>query len=176
MAYKAMKKIIKYTIFLGILLAVLYLGVRSIQKSQQNKVLRLQTVVLPDFEFADLQGKIFRTQDLEARHPVLVIYFNTTCEHCQYEAEEIYKHRQTLEKISLLMISVEDKSVLTAFVQKYRLDEVTRLKILQDTNEHFRQIFGSSSIPNIFIYDADHKLVKHYRGETKMEAILKYLK
>ncbi|MFM7853102.1 MAG: hypothetical protein ACKO96_14580 [Flammeovirgaceae bacterium] len=35
--------------------------------------------------------------------------------------------------------------------------------------------FGSVSIPHIFIYDNEHKLIKEFKGETKMEAILQYL-
>jgi hypothetical protein len=35
--------------------------------------------------------------------------------------------------------------------------------------------FGISSFPTIFIYNKEGELLKQYKGETKMEAILKLI-
>lgn len=51
------------------------------------------------------------------------------------------------------------------------------------TNIHFTKInardvfdtFGSVSVPHVFIYGKDSKLIKEFKGETKVEAILKYI-
>ena len=50
-------------------------------------------------------------------------------------------------------------------------------------NIHFAKInqadayntFGSLAVPQIFIYGADGVLIKEFKGETKMEAVLQYL-
>lgn len=40
----------------------------------------------------------------------------------------------------------------------------------------FDDIFGKSGVPASFIYDKNGKLVKQFKGEVKVEALLKYLK
>ena len=40
----------------------------------------------------------------------------------------------------------------------------------------FEDIFGKSGIPASFIYNKQGKLVKQFKGEVKVNALLKYLK
>jgi hypothetical protein len=35
--------------------------------------------------------------------------------------------------------------------------------------------YGSLSVPHLFLYGADRKLIKEFKGETKIEAILQYV-
>lgn len=105
----------------------------------------------------------------------VVILFNTTCEHCQYEASEIKKSINSFSQSSILMISSEGIKTIKAFAEQYDLHTEPSVTFAKINPEDHYKTFGSVSIPHIFIYGKDHKLIKEFKGETKIEAILKYL-
>jgi len=88
---------------------------------------------------------------------------------------EIQKNVPAFADTEIVFMSSENLSVIREIPPQYTLTQ---------PNFHFTKInpedvfenFGSLSVPNIFIYGADGKLIKEFKGETKMEAILKYAK
>jgi thioredoxin-related protein len=107
--------------------------------------------------------------------PTIIILFNTTCEHCQYEAKEIKKSISSFSQASILMISSEPIKTIKAFSEQYGLNNEASVSFTKINRENIFETFGSVSIPHIFIYNKDRKLIKEFKGETKIEAILKYL-
>jgi thioredoxin-related protein len=105
--------------------------------------------------------------------PVLLIYFNTECEHCQYELAELKKNLSAFQQISILLMSSENISVIKRAMEAFGVaPHVGFVKINRDD---VFESFGSLSVPHLFLYGSDRKLIKEFKGETKMEAILKYL-
>jgi hypothetical protein len=49
------------------------------------------------------------------------------------------------------------------------------IKFLKINRDNVFENFGPLSTPHILIYNEDSKLVKEFKGETKIEAILQYL-
>jgi hypothetical protein len=43
------------------------------------------------------------------------------------------------------------------------------------TPEESYKAFGPTSVPHLFIYGPDKELRKEFKGETKIDALLKYL-
>ena len=171
-----MLKYIRILVLVVILSVVGYL-VFCITQTTQKKAIISQTIQkLPAFSFRDLNDKDFTEKDLSSTYTsILVIYFNTTCDHCQYEAQEIYKNKEKFSKTQILFVSDEPTKDLQAFQTKYKLAELPNLSVLEDKNKVFGKSFGVTSIPSIFIYDADKNLKKHLQGSIKIELILKTL-
>jgi thiol-disulfide isomerase/thioredoxin len=125
------------------------------------------------------EGSLFNTDSttyqVDFSNPIILIYFNSECEHCQYEATEIKKSISLFSKTSILMISSEPIEAIKVFSGQYELSNEPAVTFAKINRDDVYKTFGSVSIPHIFIYGKDHKLVKEFKGETKIEAILKYL-
>ncbi len=135
---------------------------------QQNEV---KTLNLSDlFTFSTISDSF----SFNMKHPTLLIYFNPDCEHCQYEARAIRDSLHRFAATNVLLVSDESVERLREFAKEYDLVNQPNIHILYDRDRKFKDLFGTSMVPSIFIYNQQQELVKHYKGETKIEAILKY--
>ncbi len=163
-----MKKYIIFFLIFSLALGGFYLISRKAEEKAQAKE-KIQT--MPDFSFLALDSTVFSAADLAERKTILV-YFNSTCEHCQYEAAEISKHIKEFENINLLFVSEQNLAEIRAFSETYGLDKQENVKFLKAPDNGFYKVFGSSPIPSIFIYNAEKQLIKNYKGETKVELLM----
>lgn len=105
----------------------------------------------------------------------IIFYFHPECDHCSYEAGAIQKQLDAFRSTQLIWISEADSSSIRQFAQKHQLDQVPNVHWMSDTADVFARSFGSGSVPSVWIYGQDGQLLKHYKGETKPAALLKYL-
>ena len=159
-----------FTIFFSLLLFLMY---NIIEKVAAKKEVQAKIQTLPiGVPLFTLDSTYYQ---LQRNRTVVLIYFNSECQHCQYELGEIQKNVPAFADTEIVFMSSENLSVIREIPPQYTLTQ---------PNFHFTKInpedvfenFGSLSVPNIFIYGADGKLIKEFKGETKMEAILKYAK
>jgi len=131
---------------------------------------------LQHISFESLTGGKVYIDGFNPDKSTVIIYFHPECEHCQYEASEIGKQAQGFYNANVIMISPDDSSErLESFAIRYRLWEVENLTILLDRDNQFKKQFGQSVIPSVFIYGSDKHLRKSYKGETRIDAIIKYI-
>jgi thioredoxin-related protein len=107
---------------------------------------------------------------------VMLIYFDSECVHCRNETLEVSKNLPLFSNTKILLISSEPIKTIKAFAQRYGLRNEPSVTFAKINSDDVFDTFGSISLPHIFIYGKDRKLIKEFRGETKIEAILKYLK
>ena len=170
-----MKKLIAILFLIAILCTSAYLGNSILKNFERKKQVETDTKSLPIINFENLEGSKFYTQDLDLNKPSLILYFNPDCEHCQYEARAIRDSLPRFAEVNVLLISDEPIARLQAFAKEYDLAAQPNIHILYDGERNFKALFGTSLVPSIFIYNRQQQLVKQFKGETKMEAILKYL-
>jgi thioredoxin-related protein len=105
---------------------------------------------------------------------LVLIYFNSGCEHCQYELSQLKENITEFEGIEIVLMSSENLATIKSTSIKYELDQFRDVKFVKIEPQNVFENFSSLSVPNIFIYGADGRLIKEFKGETKMEAILQY--
>lgn len=170
-----MRKAIKSIILLIVILLLSYMG-NSIYKSIiEKEAVAIRIRNLPTFGFKDLYGYTFKNTDLNRSQSCLLIYFHPDCEHCQYEASLFIPNMRELAPYQILMISSDLIQNIKKFEEKYHLNEMDNIVMLHDSNYDFEKIFGTKIIPTSFIYDKNQKLKKIFKGEVKIEAVLKNL-
>jgi peroxiredoxin len=168
-----MKRFLKYLIDIGLLAIGCWLATRTYQSYQAKKESENRIQTLQHVCFESLNGAQTCVDEFDTRKPTVIIYFNPECEHCQYEASEIGKQAKLFEKANMIMITPDDSTKrVEAFAAKYHLWEVDNLTILIDRDHRFKNHFGTSIFPSVFIYGADKKLLKMYKGEIKIDAII----
>jgi peroxiredoxin len=128
---------------------------------------------LPAAGFASLQGDPVNLHDFGNLKPMVIIYFHPECEHCRYEAAEIGQNAADFGKCQLVMVTPDDSLPrIKAFCTENHLWEVDNIEILTDKKNHFPGFFGKTGIPSVFVYNTERKLIRFFRGETKIEAII----
>ena len=77
-----------------------------------------------------------------------------------------------LDEAMIVFISAEEIDVIRSFGETFGLFKHANILCGQVDYPELTAVFKSVSYPNIFIYGKDGRLVKEFRGETKIEAIL----
>ena len=131
--------------------------------------------ILPRFTFYNLDGSAFSNDSISKSERVIFIHFNTCCDYCIYELEQIIQYADDFKQVKVLLISEEDADQIRTLQSKFHLKNFTFIKFLHDRNMSYYSYFGTAIIPSVVIYNSNGELIKQFQGETKIETILKCL-
>jgi peroxiredoxin len=130
---------------------------------------------VPAFKFYTLANTGFTNDSIANGKPVIIIHFSPDCENCQDEARELQQKLPGLGDVQVLMIADGKKEPVEKFMIDYRLNVFPQIKPLLDNDGVFFKAFGVALNPLVIIYNNEHRFVKMYKGQTKVEAIRKAL-
>jgi peroxiredoxin len=170
-----MKKYLKIIIPILLLGAIAFMGYKVISKIEHKKEVAKNIKTIPAFSYKTIEGKAFSNQDLKEKIPTVFLYFNSECEHCQSEAEQIRDNVEKFANVQLVFISFEEPKKIMAFATKYKLIGYDKITFLCDSKVSFSTTFDVNSLPALVIYDKNKKLMSKIKGEIKVEVILKKL-
>ena len=165
----------KALLVIGILSVVLFFVYKITSMVQTKTQLQKNIATLPFFQFTNLQNQSFINDSLKKSQPTLLLFFNTTCEHCQYETEQILKNNASFRNSNVLFISRQSNNDIRLFDSTYQVSKYSFIKLLRDSIDYSYKIFGINSFPSSIVYNTEGKLVKSFKGETKIEAIISAL-
>ncbi len=115
--------------------------------------------------------------DIPKGCPVILIYFDPDCEHCQKVTDDLILHMSELGHAKIYMVTNNPShEALEQFYQKNRLDKSQNIIIAEDYKYSFYRLFKPSAVPYIAIYNAKKSLVKIYQGETDVNSIISGLR
>lgn len=155
--------------FLSLILVCMGINIYN-QTTSRNRVLK-ERQHLPPFSFTTITRERFTQENLSKNQPVLLLYVQADCSFCERELASI------LEEID----QFGDTPILLVSAMPYADKDLKKMQIhpnivpLQTTELAFKEWFGSTATPSIFIYDAQHQLKKFFKGETKVSAIIAHL-
>jgi thiol-disulfide isomerase/thioredoxin len=164
-------------LLLGVVLLLIgsmgWLGYRSfasLRVKKETMARRQRLVNIPAFT----EGRsAFLTPD--GARPVVVVFFNPACEHCQHEAEELPKHPSLLRAARVWLLSTEPLPLLQTFAQRYRLDSLPGVTVARIEPRAAFDSLGFRGVPHLLVYGSNGTLKKEFRGETRWEAVEKAL-
>lgn len=152
----------------------LFVGCTKPEKTEAVKEQPKQEVnELPYLDFVDLTAGRTSTRALPGNS--VIILFNTDCDHCQHEAEEINNKADVFKNYQLYFIAADSIHIIQKFSEKYGLADNANVHFGRaEYNDVFTN-FGSVPTPAIYIYSRERKLVKSFLGQTQIEEIQKFL-
>jgi peroxiredoxin len=169
-----MRKLVKYLVGFVLLLTAGWLIAHTLYTYRAKKVATEKIQTLQHGCFESLHGGQICLDGFNPNLPTVILYFHPECEHCQYEATEIERQSDRFSNANLILITPDDSiKRVEAFAGKYKLWQVDNLVILFDRKGQFKNQFGTSVVPSVFIYGSNKQLLKQFVGEVKMEAVLK---
>lgn len=168
-----MKQYFKIILPILILGSLAFMGYKVISKIKHKNEVAEHIKTIPAFSYPTIKGKLFSNKNLKENIPTVFLYFNSECEHCQSEAEQIRDNIRKFTNVQLVFISFEEQKKIMAFATKYKLLGYDNITFLCDKQVSFASTFDVNSLPTIVIYDKNKQLVAKIKGEVKIENILK---
>lgn len=167
------KNIFKFTFFIILISVASFLLSMIYRKIENKKVVteRIKTLSKVQLIGIDNQPFMFESADVYT----VLLFFNSECDHCQNEAVQIKKNLHLFTKARITFISTEPLETIKNFAKKYELNKIENIRFGHTESNQITKEFGVVSFPTIFIYDKKGILVKQYKGETKIEAITKFI-
>ena len=159
-------------LFIAVIVTLLIAGI--ITKKNKADEIRERISSLPFFTLPEIDGSIFNSREI-SEGPLLVMYFNPECQHCQYEISSLVQSNIPGSGVKILLISDESSKKIRSFMKQFNVINDNVFTALSDTAFVISELFGIDVIPSNFIYSEDLKLVKILKGETTIETITKYL-
>lgn len=139
---------------------------------EERKVVQEQTVTvneLPHLKFTTLDGTPTSTRDLPT--PLVLILFFSDCDHCQREAQAIQENLNLFKGKNIQFISAEDMPLIQKFSVDYGFANQPQVQFGRAESVDVYMNFGSIPTPAIYVYSADKRLVKSFKGETPVAEI-----
>jgi len=130
---------------------------------------------LPQFEMALSTGKVFKaSKDLPKQKPVIVIYFDPDCDHCQKLMNELFKRINTFRNVEIVMITFKSLSETAAFEKKYATHKYPNIIVGTEGNYFYlRNYYKLVKMPFTALYDRSQNLVYSYREQTSVDDLIK---
>ncbi|MDA9555153.1 redoxin domain-containing protein [Pelobium sp.] len=172
MRKKSLVIILLLACFVGI---TCFLVNKIVERQSQNEEIKLTKEYLPKFEFYQLDSAIYLSTSIKKNIPLIIIHFNTECEHCQAEVQLISQNIKVFKNAQIIMVAPNAPSEINSFMEQYGIKQHSKINVLWDKYYHFIDWFGHSPFPSVYIYNKGQHLVKEYHGEVKIEALTKYL-
>ncbi len=116
-----------------------------------------------------------KRQNTGPSHKTVLIHFLPDCHFCQNEAAALRDHLPAFAEARLLLISAAGQAEVEGFAVDYELAGRPNVHFFLDPQQRFAGLFGTQAVPSVFIYDERGRLMRRYRGETRIEAILQHL-
>lgn len=170
------RKVVAITVAVIVLSLTGWLLYKTARRIGQQQVAAQKVQQLPDLTLHDMDSVAYSVRRLAPGQPTVLIYFNSVCEHCQYEAQAIRERADAFRQATIVLISSESLPPIRAFAVKYGLNKCSNIHFASLSFGDVVRTFGSVSVPQVFIYNRQQQLVKQFKGETKTDAILQYLK
>lgn len=169
-----MRNILKWALLVFTLGAIGWMANVSFKKVQVAKSVKEKLNTLPIFSLVTLDSSSLESSTL-AGGSLVLIYFNSECDHCQYEVKDIKKNIMAFSNVTVVFMSSEPLAKIRAFAEGSGLRDQTSVFFTKIDSNDALTSFGTLAVPHVFIYGPDQVLRKEFKGETKAEAILKYL-
>jgi hypothetical protein len=168
-----MKRYLKIGL-IGLVLAILGIGTFQISQTLSAKdALSVQLRHQPDLSV--VRYVQHPEPDMLDNKPTVIVLFNPDCEHCQYEATQMRQHQTDFVRAGVYWLTTESAGRARAFARQFGLDSLPTMHVGTLTRDESYRLFGATGVPHLFIYGSDGQLRKEYKGEVKIEAVLRYL-
>lgn len=102
----------------------------------------------------------------------IIIYFSPDCGHCQFEAKELVKAKDSLNNANIIWVSYHPVEEILAFYEKYHLKELTNCIAGRDPKYFIPAFFRVEFTPFIAVYNAQGVFIKEFREGAKATELI----
>ena len=131
---------------------------------------------LPPFKMYRSNNSIFSATELPKNKPVIVIYFDPECDHCQKLMSEVFKKINSFKKAEIVMVTFKPVEEVAAFEKKHKTHNYSNIIVgTEGTSYQLRNYYKLMNMPFTALYDNDHKLNSSYGQDISVDELIKRL-
>jgi len=93
-----------------------------------------------------------------------IIVFNSNCNLCIDEIEDIVDNIDEFKKVNFYLVSNQTTKELIEYNEDSEFLGLNNFTILQDKNQEIYKYFSNPTLPSIFFYDKNKKLIDYKKG------------
>ena len=138
---------------------------------------RMHSQTIPPFKMTLSNNKIFNVADLSKNKPLVLIYFDPDCDHCQKLMTELFKKINSFKKAEMVLITFKPVTEVAAFEKKYTTSKYANMRVgTEGTLFYLRNYYKLVKMPFTALYDSKGNYSYSYRDETPVDDLIKRLK
>ena len=132
---------------------------------------------LPPFKMYRSDKTIFNAAELPKTKPVVLIYFDPDCEHCQKLMKELFQKIDAFKKAEIIMVTFKPIEEVAAFEKLNNTQKHSNIIVgTEGTGFYLRNYYGLMTMPFTALYDKKGNLNYSYRKETLVDDLINRLK
>jgi thiol-disulfide isomerase/thioredoxin len=121
-------------------------------------------------------GKIFNSTELPKGKPVVIIYFDPDCDHCQKMMDTLFKKINSFKKAELVLVTYKPLNELAAFEKKYNIHKYENIKAgTEGTVFYLRNYYKLIKMPFTALYDKRGNYSYSYKDQVPLNDLLSRL-
>jgi thioredoxin-related protein len=139
--------------------------------------LKASSQSLPPFRMYRSDKTIFSATELPKTKPIVLIYFDPECEHCQKLMKELFQKIDAFKSAEIIMVSFKPIEEIAAFEKQNNTQKHANIIVgTEGTTFYVRNYYGLVTMPFTALYDKKGNLNYSYRKETSVDDLIKRLK
>ena len=151
-------------------LFVLLFSFNSVKAQQQDNDYKKK---VPPFHIQLSNGDSLVSKQLKKNLPVMVVYFDPTCEHCQAFTRSLLEKIKSFNSVQIVYITYTPISEVEKFEKDFSLKKYSNFKLGTEGDSFIVQKFYYvSKFPFIALYDKKGMLITFYRDPPSIETLI----
>jgi len=131
---------------------------------------------LPPFKMYRSNNSIFSATEIPKDKPVIVIYFDPECDHCQKLMNDVFKKINSFKKAEIVMVTFKPVEEVAAFEKKYKTHNYSNINVgTEGTSYQLRNYYKLVVMPFTALYDKDQKFNYSFGQDISVDDLIKRL-
>lgn len=118
----------------------------------------------------------YTKENIPEKKQVLVMLFSPECSHCQHSAEEMYKNKEALKDIQIIMATVLPIYQMNDFMNKYKLNEMQNVVAGKDIYFLLPPFYDIKNFPYQAMYNKKRNLIMGFEGSMSIDKLMTVFK
>lgn len=132
---------------------------------------------IPSFKMTLSNGKTFNSVSLPKGKPLILIYFDPDCDHCQKLMTELFKNINSFKKTEIVLITFKPVPELLLFEKKYNTRKYANIRVgTEGTGFYLKNHYKLLKMPFTVLYDKKGNYIYSYRDEFPFAELVNRLK
>jgi cytochrome oxidase Cu insertion factor (SCO1/SenC/PrrC family) len=158
--------------FLGLafsMVALISLQAQATQKPAKKGI--------PPFDIQLVNGQHFKSSDLRKDQPLMIIYFDPTCDHCHIFINDLLKKIGLFKDVQIVMITYVPLDQVKSYMTGSELSKQPGIKVgTEGTTFVVRYFYDIVQFPYVALHKKDGTLISTYESKVPdPEALAKKL-
>lgn len=156
----------KYILSLAIsLMALISLQAQAVQKPAKKGI--------PPFNIQLVGGQYFKSTDLRQDQPLMIIYFDPTCDHCHLFINDLLEKIALFKDIQIVMITYVPLDQVKSYMTGSELSKQPQIRVgTEGTTFVVRYFYDIVQFPYVALHKKDGTLISTYESKVPAPEVL----